>query len=172
VGSGADQSGRLNDGLSRLDEAMLSVIDRDTSPRATSLLYCSAIATCHEAHEFARAREWTLTLGAWLDSLAQLGGAYFGNCRVYRSRLMRLCGAWGDAVDEVAVVCDDLAGGYGQLVAGHAFYELGEMYRLLGNPEAENAYRHAAEYGGPTQPGLALLRLAQDDIETAVIGIR
>jgi DNA-binding CsgD family transcriptional regulator len=166
------KAGRLKDGLSRLDEAMLSVIDRDTSPRATSLLYCSAIATCHEAHEFARAREWTLALGAWLDSLTQLGGAYFGNCRVYRSRLMRLCGAWGDAVDEVAVVCDDLGGGYGQLVAGHAFYELGEMYRLLGNPEAEDAYRRAGEYGAPTQPGLALLRLAQDDIETAVVGIR
>jgi DNA-binding CsgD family transcriptional regulator len=166
------KAGRLKDGLSRLDEAMLSVIDRDTSPRATSLLYCSAIATCHEAHEFARAREWTLALGAWLDSLAQLGGAYLGNCRVYRSRLMRLCGAWGDAVDEVAVVCDDLSGGYGQLVAGHAFYELAEMYRLLGNPEAENAYRRASEYGAPTQPGLALLRLAQDDIETALVGIR
>jgi DNA-binding CsgD family transcriptional regulator len=166
------KAGRLKDGLSRLDEAMLSVIDRDTSARATSLLYCSAIATCHEAHEFARAREWTLALGAWLDSLAQLGGAYLGNCRVYRSRLMRLCGAWGDAVDEVALVCDDLSGGYGQLVAGHAFYELGEMYRLLGNPEAEDAYRRASEYGAPTQPGLALLRLAQDDVETALVGIR
>jgi DNA-binding CsgD family transcriptional regulator/tetratricopeptide (TPR) repeat protein len=166
------KAGRLKDGLSRLDEAMLSVIDRDTSPRATSLLYCSAIATCHEAHEFARAREWTLALGAWLDSLAQLGGAYFGNCRIYRSRLMRLCGSWDEAVDEVAVVCDDLSGGYGQLVAGHAFYELGEMYRLLGNPEADDAYRRAGKYGGPTQPGLALLRLAQDDIEPAVVGIR
>jgi DNA-binding CsgD family transcriptional regulator/tetratricopeptide (TPR) repeat protein len=166
------KAGRLQDGLSRLDEAMLSVINRDTSPRATSLMYCSAIATCHEAHEFARAREWTLALGTWLDSLPQLSGAYFGNCRIYRSRLMRLCGAWGEAVDEVAVVCDDLGGGYGQLVAGHAFYELGEMYRLLGNPEAEEAYRRAGEYGAPTQPGLALLRLAQDDIETAVGGIR
>jgi hypothetical protein len=32
------------------------VIDRDTSPRATKMLYCGAIATCHEAHEFGRAR--------------------------------------------------------------------------------------------------------------------
>lgn len=166
------KAGRLQDGLSRLDEAMLSVIERETSPRVTSLMYCSAIATCHEAHEVARAREWTLALGTWLDSLPQLGGAYLGNCRIYRSRLMRLCGAWGEAVDEVAVVCDDLGGGYGELVAGHAFYELGEVYRLLGKPEAEEAYRRAGEYGAPTQPGLALLRLAQDDIETAVVGIR
>ena len=62
------KAGRLQEGLSRLDEAMVAVIDRDTSPRTTSLLYCSAIATCHEVREFARAREWTLALGAWLDT--------------------------------------------------------------------------------------------------------
>jgi hypothetical protein len=64
-----------------------------------------------------------------------LRGAYFGNCRIYRSHLMRLCGSWREAVNEVAVVCDDLSGGYGQLVAGHAFYQLGDMHRLLGNPK-------------------------------------
>jgi DNA-binding CsgD family transcriptional regulator/tetratricopeptide (TPR) repeat protein len=166
------KAGRLQEGLSRLDEAMLPVIDGDASPRARSMMYCAAIATCHEVREFARAREWTLALGAWLDSLSGLRGAYFGNCRIYRSYLMRLCGSWREAVNEVAVVCDDLSGGYGQLVAGHAFYQLGEMHRLLGNSEAEEAYRRAGECGAPTQPGLALLRLAQDDIETAVVGIR
>jgi hypothetical protein len=147
------KSGRLKEGFSRLDEAILLVVDYDTSPRATSMLYCSAIGTCHEAREFARAREWTLALGAWLDSLPQLGGAYFGDCRIYRSCLMRLCGAWREALDEVAVVCDELSRGFGQRIAGHAFYELGEMHRLLGNPEAEEAYRRAGECGTPTQLG-------------------
>ena len=166
------KSGRLKEGLSRIDEAMLLVVDRDTSPRATSMVYCSAIGTCQEAREFARAREWTLALSAWLDSLPQLGGAYFGDCRIYRSCLMRLCGDWGEALAEVAVVCDDLSSGFGQRIAGHAFYELGEIHRLLGNPEAEEAYRRAGECGAPTQPGLALLRLAQDDVDAAVVGIR
>lgn len=166
------KAGRVKEGLSRLDEAMLPVIDGDASPRARSMMYCAAIATCHEVREFARAREWTLALGAWLDSLSGLKGAYFGNCRIYRSYLMRLCGSWREAVNEVAVVCDDLSGGYGQLVAGHAFYQLGEMHRLVGNPEAEKAYRRAGECGAPTQPGLALLRLAQDDIDIALVGIR
>lgn len=166
------KAGRVKEGLSRLDEAMLPVIDGDASPRARSMMYCAAIATCHEVREFARAREWTLALGAWLDSLSGLKGAYFGNCRIYRSYLMRLCGSWREAVNEVALVCDDLSGGYGQLVAGHAFYQLGEMHRLVGNPEAEKAYRRAGECGAPTQPGLALLRLAQDDIDIALVGIR
>jgi hypothetical protein len=43
------------------------------------MMYCSAIATCHEAREFGRAREWTHALGAWLDSLPRLGGALAGS---------------------------------------------------------------------------------------------
>jgi tetratricopeptide (TPR) repeat protein len=166
------KAGRLREGLRRLDEAMLAVVERDTSPRATSMLYCSAIATCHEAREFGRAREWTHALGAWLDTLPRLGGAYFGNCRIYRAHLMCLCGSWREALEEVAFVCDDLGGNYGQLVAGHAFYQLGEIHRLLGNPEAEDNYRRAGELGGPTQPGLSLLRLAQGEVDKAVLGIR
>jgi DNA-binding CsgD family transcriptional regulator len=166
------KAGRLREGLSRLDEAMLPVVERDTSPRATSMLYCSAIATCHEAREFGRAREWTHALGAWLDTLPRLGGAYFGNCRIYRAHLMCLCGSWREALEEVAFVCDDLSGNYGQLVASHAYYQLGEIHRLLGNPEAEASYRRAGELGGPTQPGLSLLRLAQGEVEKAALGIR
>jgi DNA-binding CsgD family transcriptional regulator len=166
------KAGRLKEGFSRLDEAMLPVVERDTSPRATSMLYCSAIATCHEAREFGRAREWTHALGAWLDTLPRLGGAYFGNCRIYRAHLMCLCGSWREALEEVAFVCDDLGGSYGQLVASHAFYQLGEIHRLLGNPEAEASYRRAGQLGGPTQPGLSLLRLAQGEVDKAVLGIR
>ena len=166
------KAGRLKEGLSRLDEAMLAVVERDTSPRATSMLYCSAIATCHEAREFGRAREWTRALGTWLDTLPRLGGAYFGNCRIYRAHLMCLCGAWREALDEVAFVCDDLSGNYGQLVGGHAHYQLAELHRLLGNPEAEASYRRSAEMGGPTQPGLSLLRLSQGEVDKAVLGIR
>ena len=151
---------------------MLPVVERDTSPRATSMMYCSAIATCHEAREFGRAREWTHALGAWLDSLPRLGGAYFGNCRIYRAYLMCLRGSWQEALEEVAFVCDDLSGNYGQLVAGHAHYQLAEIHRLLGNPEAEASYRQAAELGGPTQPGLSLLRLTQGEVDKAVLGIR
>jgi DNA-binding CsgD family transcriptional regulator/tetratricopeptide (TPR) repeat protein len=166
------KAGRLTEGLSRLDEAMVPVAERNTSPRATSMLYCSAIATCHEAREFGRAREWTHALGAWLDSLPRLGGAYFGNCRIYRAYLMCLRGSCKEALEEVAIVCDDLNGNYGQLVAGHAHYQLAEIHRLLGNPEAEASYRQAAELGGQTQPGMSLLRLAQGEVDKALLGIR
>ena len=99
-GSGAVKR-RLQEGLSRLDEAWGGHRSRHLAAD-TSLLYCSAIATCHEVREFARAREWTLALGV-LDTLPALDGAYF-QLPIYRSYLMCLCGDWR-GLDEVALVC-------------------------------------------------------------------
>ena len=167
------KAGRLAEGLSRMDEGMLPVTEGATSPRVTSMLYCSAIATCHDALELGRVREWGRSLDGWLNTLPPLHGAYFGNCRIYRSMLLRLQGSWQAAVEELDDVCTDLADGYGRLVIGHAHYHRAEMHRLLGNAaEAEDGYRRASDYGEPIQPGLALLRLSQGDVGTAATGIR
>ena len=37
--------------LSLLDEAMVRVLTRMTSPRTTSVMFCAAIGTCHEVQE-------------------------------------------------------------------------------------------------------------------------
>jgi len=166
------KAGRLAEGLSRMDEGMLPVTEGATSPRVTSMLYCSAIATCHDALELGRVREWGRSLDGWLDTLPPLHGAYFGNCRIYRSLLLRLQGSWEAARKELDEVCVDLAEGYGRMVVGHAQYHLAETLRLLGDDGAEEAYRRASDLGEPIQPGLALLRLSQGDVETAAAGIR
>jgi hypothetical protein len=45
--------------------------------------------------------------------------------------------------------------------------------RLRGEWDAaEDAYRRAAEHGCPAQPGLALLRLAEGDVDAASAGVR
>jgi DNA-binding CsgD family transcriptional regulator len=164
--------GRLDDGLDHLEEAMAILVDQDLSPRVTPWVYCAAVRGCCLARDFARARDWNRSMGRWLDSLSSLGGAYLGNCRIYRSQLMLLNGAWTEADDEIAAVCADLEG-YTGWVGGHAFYQLGEVRRLRGEWDAaEDAYRRAAENGCPTQPGLALLRLAEGDIKAASAGIR
>jgi DNA-binding CsgD family transcriptional regulator len=164
--------GRLNDGLDHLEEAMAILRDHGLSPRVTPWIYCAAIRGCCLARDFARARAWNRSMTRWLDSLSSLGGAYLGNCRIYRSRLMSLNGAWPDALDEIAAVCADLDG-YGGWVCGHAYYQLGEVERLRGEWDAaEDAYRRAAEHGCPTQPGLALLRLAEGDVDASSAGVR
>lgn len=165
-------AGRLEDGLQHLDEAMVAIVDRDTTPRATSMLYCGAIATCLEAHEWSRAREWTAALGDWLDGLPDESGVYLGNCRIYRSMIWMLAGDWPQALHELDRVCRELHDGFGQRVAGHAFYELGELHRRLGDPAAADDFRRARDRGFEEQPGLALLRLSEGETTAAAAGIR
>ena len=51
-------------------------------------------------------------------------------------------------------------------VAAEGFYEMGDIRRRLGDPAgAEEAFRRASELGREPQPGLALLRLAQGDVD-------
>jgi DNA-binding CsgD family transcriptional regulator len=54
-----------------------------------------------------------------------------------------------------------------------AQYQLGELHRLRGNfGAAEKAYREASRSGRGSLPGLALLRLAQGQMDAAAAGIR
>lgn len=163
--------GSLEEGLALLDAAMVRILSRATSPRATSVLYCAAIGSCYEVQEIARAAEWSVALDRWLDTLPQLGGVYFGNCRIYRAILMRLRGHWSRAEAELQQACRDLAVD-GQLVAGHAWYELGELRRLRGEPGVEDAFEQATAFGHVAQPGLALHRLGQGNAQAADAGLR
>ena len=168
------KSGRLQDGLEQLDGAMLRVLSGETSPRVTSLLYCAAIGTCHlEAREASRVREWSAALGAWLDRVPPFGGPFYGNCLTYRAVSLRAAGRWNQALALLEEAAQGLAEGSAGRLVGHARYELGESHRLLGHvAEAEAAYRAAAFTGGPTQPGLALLRLSLGDVAAALAGMR
>jgi len=163
--------GSLEEGLALLDTAMVRILSRATSPRATSVMYCAAIGSCYEVQEIARAAEWSIALDQWLSTLPQLGGAYFGNCRIYRAILMRLRGDWPRAEAEFQQACRDLAVD-GQLVAGHAWYELGELRRLRGEPGVEEAFEQATAFGHVAQPGLALYRLGQGNAQAAGAGLR
>ena len=61
----------------------------------------------------------------------------------------------------------------GHPAIGEAYYQQAEMHRLRGEYDAaETAYRGASTFGREPQPGLALLRLAQGDVESAVASIR
>jgi DNA-binding CsgD family transcriptional regulator len=168
-------AGRVQDGLARMDAAMLRVTGGQTTPRMTGLLYCAAIGTCEEeAWERARALEWGRALERWMATLpTTCGGALFDNCRVYRAAFKRRRGEPAAARRDLEAAAHSLAEGPGLLVAGHAWYELGEVHRLLGEDgSAELAYRRAAALGSSVQPGLALLRLAQGQVAAAAGGLR
>jgi DNA-binding NarL/FixJ family response regulator len=166
------KQGWIEEGLALLDDAMINVVGGGLGPRVTGWVYCSVIATCYELFELRRAREWTTALNLWCDARPQFTGAYAGICRIHRSELLQLGGQWPSAVEEARLACDALTQGFGEMVSGGAFYQLGEVHRLRGEmAQADEAYRTATRLGWDAQPGLALLRLAQGKTETAAAAI-
>ena len=167
------KQGRVVEGLALLDEALVEVTAGATSAGITSWIYCSVIDACRELQELRRAREWTLALNAWCDARPQYTGAFSAVCRVHRAELLLLDGAWPDAIREAQLACEQLTRGYGEAMAGPAFCQLAEIYRLRGDFDAAGeAYRNASRYGGQTQPGLALLWLRQGKVDASAAAIR
>ncbi|WP_281182133.1 helix-turn-helix transcriptional regulator, partial [Aldersonia kunmingensis] len=119
-----------------------------------------------------RAREWSGALARFCDRQPDLV-PYSAACQVHRAEIMCLRGDWTDAVTTANLACERSTLSTDQVSGGEALYLLGDLYRLRGDLAAsEEAYWRASEQGREPQPGLALLRLAQGQNETAQRTIR
>jgi DNA-binding CsgD family transcriptional regulator len=160
-------SGRVGEGLKRMDEALVGVMAGEVSPVTAGRVYCSTIEACQEVSDFGRAGGWTHALTTWCDAQPGLV-AFTGQCATHRGQLLRLHGAYADAVEEFERAVDRYLATGGDPALGLAHYERGETHRLLGDFDAaEAAYASAAEHGHSTQPGRALLWLARDRRDAA-----
>jgi ATP/maltotriose-dependent transcriptional regulator MalT len=163
---------RVEEGLGHLDEAMVAVTAGEVSPVMSGIVYCGVIACCEEAFEPRRAHEWTNALTRWCEQQPQMV-AFTGRCLAHRAGIMQLHGAWQDALDEARLARERCEQAMNQAATGQALYQQGELLRLQGDfTAAEEAYRDASRYGREAQPGLALLRLGQGDVEAATAAIR
>ena len=161
------KQGRIEDGLALLDEAMVSVAAGEVAPFFTGIVYCGVIASCEEAFEPRRAREWTDALAEWCESQPQLV-SFTGRCLAHRAGIKQLHGDWTSALEEARLARERCEQAMNRAAAGQAYYQQAELLRLLGDlAAAEEAYRNASGYGREPQPGLALLRLAQGELEAA-----
>jgi ATP/maltotriose-dependent transcriptional regulator MalT len=165
-------TGRADDGMTLLDEAMLAVVSGELSPMVSGTVYCSLIEACEEIAEWPRAMEWTEALARWCDR--QHGMVTFtGQCLTHRAHILRLRGRFEAAAEAAQLAWERFAGAPEERLSGGALYQAGEVHRLRGDfRRAEEAYRRAGEQGHDPQPGLALIRLAQGRVEAAAATLR
>jgi DNA-binding NarL/FixJ family response regulator len=165
------QTGRVRDGLARLDEAMVAVTTGELSPIATGIVYCGVVLACESVFELRRAREWTEALTRWCEQQEDLV-AFTGRCLVHRARVLQLHGEWHEALEAAVAAERRSEEGENQASAARACYLQGEVRRLRGELEAaEAAYRDASRLGLEPQPGFALMRLAQGRQDAAASAI-
>jgi DNA-binding CsgD family transcriptional regulator len=157
-------------GMTMLDDAMISVTTGELSPIVTGLIYCAVIDSCMRVFDLRRAAEWTRALEAWCEAQPDLV-PYRGQCLVHRSQVLQANGTWDGALAE-AVRARRWLSAPAHPALGLACYQEGELHRLRGEfADAEGAYRAAAESGCEPAPGLALLRLAEGNLDAAQAAI-
>ena len=171
-GSGLLRLGRVGEGVALLDEAMVAVTAGDVSPIVVGMSYCIMIDACREIFDVRRIREWTSTLDRWLDRHPDQA-PFRGQCLLHRAELLQLQGRWTDALAEAERALHLFSVPEPRPAVGSAHYQRAELHRLRGEyAEAEAAYHEAGAWGRVPLPGLAWLRLAEGDVETAEGAIR
>jgi DNA-binding CsgD family transcriptional regulator len=164
--------GRVREGLALLDEAMVAVTEGELSPVVTGIVYCGVIHACESVYELRRAKEWTAALTRWCEQQEDLV-AFTGRCLVHRAQILQLQGAWPDALAEAERANRRFEKSMNPAAVAKASYLRGEVHRLRGEfTEAEEAYRETSRRGAEPQPGLALMRLAQGNVDGAAAAIR
>ncbi len=158
-------NGQVKEGLDLLDEIAVDLMSGQVDPLTTGMMYCELICVAQGMALQDRAQEWTEVMDRWRHGAAI--GSMSGRCRVHRAELLRISGPSDLAEAEALAACDELRP-WMRREFGWPLVELGNIRLRRGDlAGAEEAFMAAHERAWSPFPGLALLRLAQGDIDSA-----
>jgi class 3 adenylate cyclase len=162
--------GQVEEGMALLDEATAAAVSGELSPQVTGRVYCSTVSACWGLADYRRAGEWADAAERWCRRRSING--FPGVCRLHRAQIQKLRGMWREAEAEALLACKELPSWF-PLDLGRAMSEIGEIRLRSGDlTGAEDAFLQANDAGHDPNPGLALLRLAQGDVQAAAATIR
>ena len=162
--------GEVREGLALLDEAGVATVSGDLDPLSTGVVYCELVCALQGLALYDVAEQWTEAMERWCETNAI--GSLHGRCRVHRAEILRLRGSCDEAEDQALLACEELLP-YLRRELGWPLNELGRIRLHKGDlVGAEQALVDSHAAGWDPEPGLALVRLAQGDVVTAVGSIR
>jgi class 3 adenylate cyclase len=162
--------GRVDAGRPLIEEVAAAAAGGELGTFTTGAAFSNVTAMCRDLADYRRAGEWASTAMRWCERQGNTG--FLGILRLQRGEVLRVLGKLSEAESETSRAAEELAD-FSPVHAAAAQHELGEVRLRLGDlAAAEEAFRHAHELGEDPQPGLALLRLAQGDVEAASVSIR
>ena len=157
--------GDLDNGLAQLDDIATLLMSGDVDPLTTGMMYCELICAAQGLALHDRAVEWTDVMEHWGHDAAF--GGIGGRCRVHRAELLKVSGPCDRAEEEALLACEELRP-WMRREFGWPLVELGNIRLRKGDlAGAEAAFVAAHAHSWSAQPGLALLRLAQGQTDTA-----
>ncbi len=157
--------GDVDGGLALLDEVGATLMTGEVDALGTGMMLCEVICAAQGLGRHDLAQEWTDVMDRWRPGVAV--GAINGRCRVHRAELLRVTGPADEAEREAMQACEELAP-WMRRKYGWPLVELGTIRLRKGDLSgAEEAFKAAYDLAWPAQPGLAMLRLAQGDLEAA-----
>lgn len=158
-------AGDVQRGLDLLEEVGALLMSGDVDPLTTGMMYCELICAAQGLGRVDLAREWTDVMEHWRHGAAF--GGINGRCRVHRAEILRMSGPCDLAEEEALGACDELRP-WMRREFGWPLAELGNIRLRKGDlAGAEEAFVAAHGHAWSPHPGLALVRLAQGDVEAA-----
>jgi tetratricopeptide (TPR) repeat protein len=157
--------GHVEEGLDLLDEVGVLLMSGSVDPLTTGMMYCELICAAQGLALHDRACEWTEVMERWRHGAAF--GGINGRCRVHRAEMLRVSGPCAEAEQEALAACEELRP-WMRREFGWPLVELGNIKLRSGDlAGAGEAFLAAHELAWSPHPGLALLRLAQGEADTA-----